>query len=41
MIIYLIDGGTIRCSNIEPSMDGNLIVDEYRIIPLSDVIRIS
>lgn len=41
MIITYYDGSTLTCSKIEFSGDGkNLIADDYRIVPLLEVLRI-
>ena len=41
MIIFLYDGSTLRCETVEFAFDGeNLIADEYRIVPLLEVLRI-
>lgn len=39
MKIYLYDGSVITCNVIEFSYKG-LIIDEYRLIPSEDVVRI-
>ena len=41
MIIVYYDGSTLECEAIEMCNDGkNLIVDDYRIVPLLEVVRI-
>lgn len=40
MRIYCYDGSKLDCTVIEFCMDGNLIADEYRIVPLDEIIRI-
>jgi len=41
MIIVYYDGSTLECETIEMCNDGkNLIVDDYRIVPLIEIVRI-
>jgi len=40
MIIIFYDGSRMVCEKIEFSMDGNIIADEYRTIPIADVLKI-
>ena len=41
MTIYLYDGSTLECNEIEFSSDGkSIIADEYRIISMLEVLRI-
>ncbi len=39
MTIYLYDGSIATCEKLEIGKDG-LILDEYRILPLEDVVEI-
>lgn len=39
MTIYLYDGSIVTCEKLEVGRDG-LILDEYRIIPIEDVVEI-
>ena len=38
--IYYTDGSKLTGSTIEFGYDGNIIVDEYRIVPICDIVRI-
>ena len=40
MRIYFYDGSEMECYKIEIGMYGNLIVDEYRVVPMDEVINI-
>lgn len=41
MKIIFYDGSALECNSIEISGDGkNLIADEYRVVPLIEVLRI-
>ena len=41
MIIVYYDGSTLECERVEFSTDGkSLIADDYRLIPLVEVVRI-
>lgn len=40
MRIYMNDGGKLDCTEIEISMSGEIIADEYRIVPTDEVVRI-
>ena len=41
MIIVMYDGSRMECEEIEFTRDGNIFADEYRIIPIVDVVRIT
>ena len=41
MRIYFDDGSKLDCTEIEFTMNGNLIADEYRTVPLEEIIRIT
>ena len=40
MRIYFDDGGKLDCVELEVTMDGYLIADEYRIVPIEEIVRI-
>ena len=40
MIIYLYDGSSLSCEEIEFGAGGDIIADEYRMIPACESVRI-
>lgn len=41
MIIVMRDGSTLHCGQIDfMEYDGNVIADEYRIIPINEILKI-